>query len=179
MAARALGQSPVLPAPPVLTPPMGWLGFLGIKSGGRQPEQSLAWLTPTLDMRGFYAAGARSILAGVSIANVNNVDQTIGTVPQGKVWNVEYVSILSGALGAAATVQAWIRIVSAQANAVSGMLLLSNPTPIGATGNLTGVTLAGPLALNAGDAIKLLSTAPAAPTAFNWVATVYGQEVSA
>jgi hypothetical protein len=166
-----------LPPPWLLTPPLGWLGLLGIKSGGRQPGHAAPDMVPTIDMERFYRAGSRNVLANVGgIANTNNVDATFGTVPQGKVWLLDYAVIASQtALGVAAGVVCGVVFYNGgglrQALGLSSLRFL--------TGELAIASIQGPIIMGPNESLAIFSTAAAAPTAFNWRASAFGTEVSA
>lgn len=80
--------------PPILTPPQGWLGALGIKSGGKQPQGTSRDLAATLEMAKFYEAGARTKLATVplNVLLTFSTDTTFLRVPGGKVWLIESIT---------------------------------------------------------------------------------------
>lgn len=166
-----------LPPPPILTPPAGLLGFLGLKSGGKQPGQLAGYLQPTLDHVDFYRAGARVLLfaSGASAATQNNPSGG-WQVPVGKVWLVESIVASSGVLGVAANVTAYIRLYDQ-----SGLNIfdVGVPTNLGATGNTLLARLSKPTIMLPGWKGDVYTTAPAAVTAFNWFVFVWGYEVAA
>lgn len=173
----SLVPQPPLPAPPVLTPPAGWLGYLGIKSGGKQPGVVAAYLTPTLDMDRFYRAGARTpIRPGTAgIPATYNASVVIYTVPQGKVWLIEAFTIATNVLGAAANV-----VLTLQAQDAGGNVFAQETNPIrGLTGEVMNSSLNGPLIALPGSTLVAFQTAGAAPTAFVYFGNVTGVEVAA
>lgn len=169
-----------LPAPWIQTPPAGWLGFLGIKSGGRQPGHTGSDMFPMFEMRDFYAAGGRTTLFAASAANNNNVAVFVAgsTVPQGKVWLVERICAQSGVLGVAAGVKGTLTIdIGGGAGAAN---FAFGPTSnAGATGELVLLCYDHPVILMPGQRIGILGSAAAAPTAFNWLVSAHGMEVLA
>ena len=173
----------ILPAPPVLTPPAGWLGYLGIKSGGSQPGQVAGFLTPTQEMAPFYNAGNRRLLSNLtgSIAVSTNNFVASHTVPAGKVWVID--AILCGgfaAVGAVGSLYLYCVITDSIGNGifqskaspkfVTGEVAFSEP--IIAPGSL-------PLVLLPGYHVGFTVVAAAAVTAFNVGTSIWGQEVSA
>jgi len=173
-----LNPNQPLGPPQVLTPPAAWLGLLNLKSGGVQPGSVNPSLSPTQEMTPFYRMGARQNLArNVALANANNANLLVGTVPQGKIWIVESAWAQSGVLGAAAGVNASF-VAGAQSLGANYW-----GSGLNARAALTGETALavwqGTLFMNPGDQISLLSTAAAAPTAFNWNVLVIGCEVNA
>jgi len=156
---------------------MGWLGLLGIKSGGKQPGHAMSDMMPTIDMERFYRAGARNVLASVAgIPNLNNADVTFAVVPAGKAWLLDFAIVQSQtALGAAAGVIAAVGLFNGGA-----LRMFQGPQSArGLTGELVIAVLAGPIILGPNESISIFSTAAAAPTAFNWRASAFGSEVSA
>ena len=176
----ALAPQPPLPAPPVLTPPMGWLGWLGIKSGGSQPGQVSAYLQPIVEMDRFYRAGARQVLvpSGTNTAAVyQNSTAVIAAlqVPPGHVWHVEHIQANSGgALGVAAGVIANLQITDAGGTPIYS----EDPNPRAyLTGETAVLNLHGPMILLPSYAIRVFTTATAAPTAFSWFISAIGPDV--
>lgn len=178
----ALIAQPPLPAPPVLTPPAGWLGHLGIKSGGKQPGQVSPYLQPTQDMLQFYLAGGRQpLFAGAAFANVNNNASVSGcVVPTQTLWLVESMHAqTAGPLGAAANVLAQIMVRDPALNVIFGSPWSSRAALTGEVLRLDFQPQQPPLILLPGYLVDILSSAAAAPTAFNWILTVFGQSVLA
>ena len=168
-----------LGAPPILTPPAGWLGFLGLKSGGRQPQFTSRDLVPTMEAFNFYMAGGRTALSGstpvVQAAAQNLSSSNAINVPAGKMWLIDRVTSLSDALGVAANIYGAIMIVDP-----SSQVYTYGPlSPKGITGERIPVSLNGPLLLPGGFSIRVYTAAAAAPTAFNWNTAVFGMEVVA
>ena len=167
-----------LPSPPVLTPPVGWLGFLGIKSGGKQPEMVAPGLACILDMLPFYMGSSVLIAQSGPIAAVYNGGTLLFTVPVGKAWIVRQVVLQAGVAGAVAAVRHQITM-----NDSGGFVRYATPTvaPVYGTGEiaLLSTQFERPQIASAGERIQAFMTAVAAPTAFNYNANVYGLEVSA
>jgi hypothetical protein len=162
-----------LPPPWILTPPFGWLGFLGIKSGGKQPEHVAPNLDTSLEMFPFYQAGARQLLANANaIAAVQNGISLMATVPPNKLWIVESINVFSVALGAVAP--SFIQVLAGEGG--NGIYM----GPVSAPG-LTGIVLTARLdkllILRPGANIQVYTSGAGAMTAFNLGATVQGVEV--
>jgi len=172
--AGALG--PLGPAP-ILTPPTTWLGLLQIKQGGQQPKSVANYVQPSIEMARFYLAGARSVLADqiVSAAVTNLASATPVTVPAGKYWILDSATAISGAQGAAPASDGAI-VITNPGGRVSHFGPASAP---GATGKILYCGLEGPLILDPGTSIRVITAAVAAVTAFNWTITVIGAEVLA
>lgn len=84
--------------------PAGWLGFLGIKNGGRYPDQTGTVLAPTWDLRElYYASNSEYLSNSQAFAAVGGA--TLFTVPNGEVWRVGLGSASTGTLGAGQTVE--------------------------------------------------------------------------
>jgi hypothetical protein len=179
-----MADLPPLGPPSILTPPAGWLGYLGIKNGGRQPDKVNRDLACVLDMSVFYRAGLRTKLfgPGAGLAAVQNGLTTLATVPAGKVWVIEHASAVSTAgLGATANVIAYITINDSSAGA--GDVLVSPPS-FGGQRALTGEKLfvsldCGAFVATPGTTINVFTVGAAAPTAFSYFGFVFGLEVLA
>lgn len=175
----ALDPQPPLPAPPILAPPAGWLGFLGIKSGGQQPRIVNPTLLATIDMFQFYLAGQRTELCAQVIAAGLNSGQTnaaCGPGP-GKAWIIQQANADTAApLGAAANVTGYLRVDS---NIGNGHVYIGDPSPVIPTGSVGCCHINGPIIMVAGDVLAIVTAAAAAFTAFNWRVQAYGVEVSA
>lgn len=173
-----MAQGDVIGAPPILTPPAGYLGFLGIKSGGRQPSGVAGFVQPSLDMQSFYRAGLRTQLfrTGAVAAGANGVDVNIATVPQGKVWLVECYTLVPTALGVAANLSPWAWIADPAGNMI---YVSAPPARLSLTGEAPIVNIQGPMICLPGTVFRAYATAAAAYTAFNWFGNAVGIEVAA
>lgn len=168
-------------SPPIIqTPPSGWLGLLGLKSGGKQPEQSAKFLQPIQEMTSFYLSGARQSLglvaASVAAQNANSSIEL--RVPPGKVWLLESAIFVSTAIGAVAPQAGFITIADA-----SNQLFAFGPA---SQAGVTGTFLVGGytppigyLVMLPGWQIRVWTASAAAPTAFNYSIRAFGSEVSA
>lgn len=178
-----MADLPPLGKPSILAPPAGWLGFLGIKNGGRQPNKVNDDLACTLDMAQFYRAGNRALLfgPGAGVAAVQNGLTVLTTVPNGKVWLVESYSIVSTlALGATANVIAFANVTDPSAG--SGAFVASPPSFGGQralTGEKVNARIDQPFIALPGSSFNVLTIAAAAPTAFSYFGFVFGVEVNA
>lgn len=79
--------------------PTGWLGFLGIKNFGRNPETTADVLAPVWDLSTLYlAANRRWVAAAATITGVGAYPT--GQVPPGKVWAMESYGVITSTLAA-------------------------------------------------------------------------------
>lgn len=77
--------------------PTGWLGFLGIKNGGRNPSQAGDFLSPTWDMSDLYLATNRVwITTGGNITATGAAGGPV--VPQNQVWYVQGFCVFAAPL---------------------------------------------------------------------------------
>lgn len=105
-------NGPLTP-PPINKLPLGLLGFLGIKNGGRYPQSLQADLQPSFELQNWY------LQTNSTSAQLNGSVSSIGfnanwwTVPQGETWAIHQCFVNSAAvLGAGVScgfVGAWIR----------------------------------------------------------------------
>lgn len=83
--------------------PVGWLGFLGIKNFGKNPQNVPAVLAPTWDLEGLYLASevryASNVAAGIAAGNT-----IVHTAPQGEIWAVLQYGFFVGTLAASSCV---------------------------------------------------------------------------
>lgn len=78
--------------------PEGLLGFLGIKNGGRYPDQLSSTLLPVADLLAWYANTNRQYFrTAINIAALGQT--TFFTVPAGEYWYVLHASFITGAMG--------------------------------------------------------------------------------
>jgi hypothetical protein len=84
--------------------PLGLLGFLGIKNGGRYPQDIADVLAPTWDMRELYTYG-NSEIDNVLVALNALGSQTYTTVPNGEAWLVLQQAAASDTLTAGQTIE--------------------------------------------------------------------------
>lgn len=84
--------------------PLGWLGFFGIKNGGRYPEEASSVLSPTWDMAQLYlytnAIISSDLLSASAVGSL-----TFKTVPNGEVWAVLLQAAQSATLTAGQSFQ--------------------------------------------------------------------------
>jgi hypothetical protein len=162
--------------PPILTPPSGLLGLLGLKSGGRQPSQFANVVSPTLDLSMFYRAGLRNQLttwAGLAAVYTGSV--ILAKVPPNQVWIVDTAFLQSSVLGAVAGVIMTLWLADAGGNP-----LWQAQTPLrGLTGEDMSVAIAGPIVMLPGYQVLGFMTAAAAPTAFTYFGNLSGVSVAA
>jgi hypothetical protein len=165
----------VFPPPPIQAPPAGWLGLLGIKSGGKQPGRVLEGMQPTLEMLLFYLAGTRVTLARpLGLAAVQNGQTVMATVPNGKVWIVDSFVMNSGGTNVAgAHPQAALQSINA------GNVFMApqgQPTQVGEE---YFSVLQGPLIALPGESFVAFTNSPVAVPALTWSGAVWGREVAA
>lgn len=84
--------------------PSGWLGFLGIKNGGRYPEEAASVLSPTWDMRDLYTYG-NSEIDNVSLALAAIGAQVYTTIPSGEAWLILQQAAVSDTLTVGQTIE--------------------------------------------------------------------------
>ena len=173
---------PLLP-PAILAPPAGWLGYLGIKNGGKQPRLVMPDLASMLEMSMFYRAGNRVVLfgPGAGVVAIQNGLSVLATVPNGKVWCIESVGAVStAALGAVANVIAQISINASVSGAGAYMAgPPSNGGRLATTGEKLTCSMTYPVVALPGDTINVFTIAPLAPTAFSYFGFIFGLEVAA
>jgi hypothetical protein len=75
--------------------PLGYLGMLGTKTGGKNPFVSAEQVNPVVEMTPFYHAQGLSIETG-SLTFVNVLEFVDLTVPSDEAWFVYAVSVQSG-----------------------------------------------------------------------------------
>jgi hypothetical protein len=169
----SLAPQPPLPAPPILTPPFGLLGFLGLKSGGAQPGPLAGFLQPAIDMTRFYVTGNRTTLGSLLVVAMTwPGPATIITVPNGVAWLVEHCSG-NATLGVAANCYAHIVATDAQ----NFPFYRSRPDPLrGLTGEDFTVSMSDIILIPPGGKLQVKTIAAAAPTAFNYTFNVIGQQ---
>ena len=173
-------DTPLQP-PAILAPPAGWLGFLGIKNGGKQPRYVAPDLLSVLDLSMFYRAGNRSLLfgPGAGVPAVQGNNSIMATVPQGKVWIFESFGGSSQVLGATAGVIGVASLINPQAGGVVVQGLPSLGGQRGLTGEKLILSIPGPFIGMPGDQIVINTICAAPPSAFNWFGQAYGLEVAA
>lgn len=76
--------------------PLGLLGFLGIKNGGRYPTALAPGLTPTWDQGRMYLEPAARYVAGSGTINANGFVGSIAPQP-GEIWVVHDCSLVVAA----------------------------------------------------------------------------------
>jgi hypothetical protein len=161
----------------ILAPPAGWLGFLGIKSGGRQPLFTERDLRTILDMMPFYQGGQRTQLFNSgAIAAIQNGSSIGGTVPQGKVWVVDGLFAASSAAGATA---AWGGSINVSKTGQGIYFAGPETSQRAVTGEIRTCSLKGPFVMMPGDQVSVFTFAAVVPMAFSWFITGFGIEVGA
>lgn len=76
--------------PPINRLPLGFLGLLDIKSGGRSPQEAAAFLQPVLDMSRFYVESSPEFINfnDTGVASAGGSFRNGFTVPQNEAWFV-------------------------------------------------------------------------------------------
>lgn len=116
---------------PINRLPLGVLGFLGIKNGGRYPDQpttNLAWVWSLEDF--YLGANSEFVTATINPAALGSVNAL--TVPAGELWFVSNYGVGSGTLGAGQSLQYALSITD-PSNTVS--MPLSPVSNLASTGN--------------------------------------------
>lgn len=92
--------------------PQGLLGFLGIKNGGRYPQEIADVLAPVWDLADLYLNTNSETRADVlAIAAIGS--QAFWTVPNGECWYVTLASCATGTLGAGQTIELGLQTTDA------------------------------------------------------------------
>lgn len=138
--------------------PLGILGFLGIKNGGRYPEELPSVLSPTWDFAEQYLATNSEVASNVlAIAAVGY--QAFFTVPNGELWYVRGLSFATGTLGAGVTLQLGIAWTDPSSTVTVG---LRDPSDAQTTGARALVCLPETWIATPGSTIGLVCTRLAA-----------------
>lgn len=91
--------------------PGGILGLLGIKNGGRNPEELATILAPVFDVSAYYLEANAQFVQVLADAQLGlNI---FAQVPEGEVWYVHHASAATGALAAADYFQTQMAISTA------------------------------------------------------------------
>lgn len=140
---------------PINRLPNGLLGFLGIKNGGRYPDQMGTTLAPTWDLSDLYLGTNVEVATnGPNATGTNFVGHH--TVPQGQIWYVFEFGVFSTVLIAGQALRGSIAVldsgqtVTVPATAYAG--------PAAAPNERFCCTLDRPIILLGGDTIGFLCT---------------------
>ena len=179
----SLEAQPPLPAAPILTPPTGWLGLLGMKSSGVQPGLITPSVSPIQEMGKFYEAGQRQRLFFSANANIV-ANQFLATtssnqVPSGNVWIVDSFIGLVQPLGAVAAARFALVILDPTQGFIKQAWPLQGPFLTGEAPFVVMPRPETPLVVLPGDFLTMYCCAPAAVTAVNANVTAYGCQVKA
>lgn len=140
--------------PTINTLPLGLLGFLGIKNGGRYPDELGSLLVPTWDLMELYTA-ANSVHRNDNV-NVTAVGAfTVVTVPEGEAWYVINQDVGSATLAAGVTLQLSLQITDPSSIAT---VALSDPTNLASAGQRCSASLPRPYFAGPGSALGLIAT---------------------
>jgi len=111
--------------------PLGLLGFLGIKNGGRYPEELSNILSGTWDLGPLYLNANSETRADVlAIAAIGS--QAFWTVPTGEAWWVQLASAATGTLGAGVTIELGLQTTDAAGLVTIAVSPMSGPRTVGA-----------------------------------------------
>ena len=134
--------------------PLGLLGFLGIKNGGRYPQDLGAQLNPTWDLSPLYYNGNSESRADVlAIAALGS--QAFFTVPTGEAWVVLLASAATGTLGAGVTIELGLQTTDAASLVTIAVSPMSGARTVGAR---CAVNLADPIYLGPGSTFGINCT---------------------
>jgi len=135
---------------PINRQPTGWLGFLGIKNGGRYPSQSSDTLAPTWDLSDLYLSNSRNwATTSAAVNGLGNYPHF--TPPNGQVWYVHSYGGVSPTLGSGETL---IMVPLLWNTALGYGTPLSDGTSLqAAVGNRASVALPRPIILGPGDSL--------------------------
>ena len=110
--------------------PLGLLGFLGIKNGGRYPEELSNILSGTWDLGPLYLdTNSENSSAVLAIAGIGS--QAFFTVPVGQAWWVRYGSAATGTLGAGQTIQLGLQTTDAAGLVTTAINQMSQSRTVG------------------------------------------------
>lgn len=158
-----------LPPPPLGKLPLGLLGFLAIKNGGKYPQTLAEWLQPTWDLERLYrATNATTIVepATQNVAAVGFQGFSSGnlTVPAGEVWLIDELTFITGNLGAGQALQ----FAPALNDPTTGAtLLLGDWSLLGTTGDRLAARADHPIVALSGTFLGIqVSRITAGPIAF-------------
>lgn len=156
-----------LSAPALNRIPRGLLGFLGIKNGGRNPDQLATFVQGEIALFDWYMATNRQYdRAVVSIAA--GAWTTFFTVPQGQYWYVQHASFVTNILTAGQTLETVIAIQDAP-----GLRQFNLSEPLGSrTVGAVYAASARNFWLNPGEALGLYTVQNAAPPFLNTAMTI-------
>lgn len=155
--------------PPLSTIPKGLLGFLGIKSGGRYPQNLAEVLAPVWDVRDHYLAsyaatflqGPITLAAGGVIADLN-FGTTIGFVP-----NAEYAYVTRGVIRC--DLAGKNAVTATPCAFVNGLGIPQGPTLTFAAGGLATWQFDRPFWLPPGSAFGVIVNAKTAGDALDFL----------
>jgi len=134
--------------------PLGLLGFLGIKNGGRYPQELASVLAPTWDLSSLYLnANAENRVDVVAIAALGS--QAFFTVPTGEAWMVLLASAATGTLGAGVTIELGLQTTDAAALVTIATSPMSGARTVGAR---CAINLADPIFLGPGSTFGINCT---------------------
>lgn len=133
--------------------PWGLLGFLGIKNGGRYPEELSAVLLPTWDLLELYTVANRTVTTPRN-ATVNAVGyQAYETVPNGQIWYATQMSANAATLTAGQALQFCLASTDA---AATSTVALDNPNGGYVAGERPTATLTRSVWFAPGDTIGII-----------------------
>lgn len=132
--------------------PTGWLGFLGIKNFGRNPETAGTQLVPTWDLQKFYlSANRRYVNATFTITGLGFFG--VGQVQPGEVWYVDGYCGLTNNLAAGNALDFSI----AYQNAIGNVVVIGSTGPriAPAVGGRGAAAISEPLILQPSERLGL------------------------
>ena len=161
-----------LPPPPILTQPLGFLSWLGLKSGGVQPGQMQQAVQPCVEMTQYYdsQAGNTTLLStSGNLGTVNAFGYTY-TVPQLS-WLRLISATMDGSVLLAACTPA-IKLLQPTGLAPAARKIVAGPnTPVGSG---FGFSIDGPILLPPGSTIAWGFYGASAITGTTFSANLWG-----
>jgi len=133
--------------------PVGWLGFLGIKNGGKYPQVAAETLSPTWDLSSLYlGTNSRQRSDKRSITSIGA--QAFFTVPQGEVWVILLQSAATGTLAATQSILMGLQITDA-AGLVTIQYTPHLPPFAAGDGQRAAIGYEGPLIAGPGQSVGI------------------------
>lgn len=151
--------------------PLGLLGFLGIKNGGRYPQDLADVLAPTWDLSQLYLNTNSETRSDVVALNALG-SQAFVTVPTGEAWIVLLASAATGTLGAGVTFE-----IGLQTTDAAGLVTIAVSPMSGArtVGQRVAVSLPQPILLGPGSTFGVNVTQLAAGPVSTTLATRFAR----
>lgn len=134
-------------APPINRHPLGLLGFLGIKNGGRYPQQprddALRWVWDLSQV--YLQSNTEFVTTTIAATALGSFDGL--TVPFGENWYVTHFGVGSGTQGAGESIAYALSVTDPS---VTVSVPITMPSPTATTGNRTSNARLEPFLLQTG-----------------------------